>query len=82
MRTKLIKIGNSKGVRLSRTLIEQYDLKENIVLEPTDNGILISSGKASRLGWEEQFKTAAKKSDKTNPWQHISNKFDEEEWTW
>ncbi len=82
MRTRLIQIGNSKGVRLSKTLIEQFDLKEEIILEPTEKGILISSGSSARKGWEEQFREAVKKADKSDPWNSIPNKFDEEEWTW
>jgi antitoxin MazE len=82
MRTRLIQIGNSKGIRLSKTLIEEFDLKEEIIIEPTDKGILISSGSTTRQDWEEQFKAAAKRFGKPDPWNTISNKFDEEEWTW
>ncbi len=82
MRTRLIQIGNSKGIRLSRTLIDQFDLKEDIIIEPTDKGILISSGTVLRQGWEEQFKAAAKKSYMADQWNNIPNEFDKEEWTW
>jgi len=82
MRTKLIKIGNSKGIRLSSTLINQFDLKEEIILESTDKGILISPAKTPRQGWEEQFKSSVKKPGKVDAWNNFPNNFDEEEWAW
>lgn len=82
MHARLIKIGNSKGVRISKTLIDQYSLNEEITIEPTNKGILISSRSTPRQGWEEQFKTAGKTIDKTDEWNSVPNKFDEDEWKW
>jgi len=58
METKLIKIGNSFGVRLPKSLIQQYDLSTDIEIDPTENGILIKSKKKARAGWEEQLAVA------------------------
>ncbi len=58
METKLIKIGNSFGIRLPKSLIQQYDLSENIEIDPTEDGILIKSKKKARLGWKEQLELA------------------------
>lgn len=81
MRTRLIQIGNSKGVRLSKSLIKQFELGEGIIIEPTDKGILISSAKVPRQGWEEKFK-AAKTGDAADEWNDAQNQFDKNEWTW
>jgi len=58
METKLVKIGNSYGVRIPKSLIQQYELTSNIEIDPTENGILIRSKKRSRTGWEEQLTVA------------------------
>ncbi len=83
MRTRLIQIGNSKGVRLPQTFIRQYQLQEEIIIEPTGKGLLISSATAARHGWEEQFKNASQGGkEKKDNWNHLSNRFDKEDWTW
>ena len=42
MQSKLIKIGNSKGIGLPKKLIEKYHLNERLTLEETNKGILIN----------------------------------------
>ena len=84
MTTKLISIGNSMGIRIPKTLIQQYDLTETeIELHAKENGILISPIKKARHNWEELFKKEiknppAKKEDNID----VQNIFDETEWTW
>ena len=82
MRTKLIQIGNSRGVRLSKALIEQFQLDEEIMLQPLENGISISSATSPRYDWEEKFKAAAPLTDKKDEWNNLQNKFELEERTW
>ena len=84
MTTKLIPIGNSLGIRIPKTLIQQYDLVETeIELHPEKNGILILPVRKSRQHWEEAFKKEAKKmpADKEDNID-LLNAFDETEWTW
>ena len=82
MKIKLITIGNSKGIRLSNTLIKQYQMKDEIELTLLKDGILIKPANEPRADWDERFLKA-----KT----HILNKEDEVwlnqsdetgEWTW
>ena len=83
MRTKLIQIGNSKGIRLPQTLIKQFELEDEIIIEPTEKGLFITAASGSRQGWEEQFKKAVKEeSGKDNEWIDLPNRFDKEEWKW
>ena len=82
MRLKLIDIGNSKGIRLPKTLITQYHLEDDIQIEMLKEGLLIKSVSKPREGWEETFKENTKKDNETKDWQNIPNKFDDKEWTW
>jgi antitoxin MazE len=57
METKLINIGNSKGIRLPKRLIERYHLRERLVLEEIEDGILIKADTPEdKLSWEDTFK--------------------------
>lgn len=57
---KLIPIGNSKGIRLSKILLQKYGFTDRLVLEETDRGILIRKPEEdNQLSWEDTFKTIA-----------------------
>ncbi|WP_221886253.1 hypothetical protein [Campylobacter sp. MIT 99-7217] len=57
---KLIKIGNSQGIRLPKNIIEEAKLQDcEIALKLCDEGLLLKPLKASRKGWDnEQLKDA------------------------
>jgi antitoxin MazE len=58
METKLIKIGNSFGVRIPKSMILQYELSGDIEIDPTQSGILIKAKKKARAGWAETLENA------------------------
>jgi antitoxin MazE len=84
METKLIKIGNSFGIRIPKSLIQQYDLTTNIEIDPTENGILIKSKKNSREGWREQLAKAIKDGQQPDDelLEGFTDDFTEQEWQW
>ena len=57
--TKLVKIGNSKGVILGRHILAHYNLDEGATIEISDESdeyILLKPIKKPRKGWEAAFK--------------------------
>lgn len=56
---RLISIGNSKGVRIPKALIQKYGLKESLLLEETDRGLLLRNKEESKLSWEDTYKAMA-----------------------
>ena len=59
----LIPIGNSKGIRLSKTLIEKYNLQDTIELILEKGYIILKPKTSSRKGWEKAFKKMHEKGD-------------------
>lgn len=84
METKLIKIGNSFGIRIPKSLIQQYELSNSIEIDPTEKGILIKPKKTSREGWEEQFAAAIKEGQQPEDelLEGFNDEFTENEWQW
>lgn len=83
MITKVRKIGNSYGILLSKKLLEQAKMKDEVKLSFSDNKIIIEAVKENpREGWEEMLIKAGSLEDTERPYEDFSNKFDEEEWTW
>jgi len=81
MKAKIIQIGNSRGVRLPRALLEQAHLTEEVQLEATANQIVIRSIHAPREGWDAAFRLMATRDDDVVDG-FITNTFDDEEWKW
>jgi antitoxin MazE len=86
MKTRVINIGNSKGIRIPKVLLQQAQLEQEVILEVKKEGILIKpekKKKVAREGWDLRMKEAAKKyKTKENLWGDFGNDFDKTEWTW
>ena len=55
MRVKLVKIGNSLGVRLPKTVIEECHLSPELDLIPKDNAIILKTISMPREGWKDSI---------------------------
>jgi antitoxin MazE len=56
---KLIPIGNSKGIRISKGLLQKYGFGNSLLLEETESGLLLRKKNDSTLSWEETYKAMA-----------------------
>jgi antitoxin MazE len=53
---KLIPIGNSRGIRIPKTLLQKYGLKNSLLIVETDRGLLLRNKEEAKLSWEETYK--------------------------
>jgi antitoxin MazE len=60
---KLVPIGNSQGVRLPKALLQKYGLSSSLVLEETEQGILLRKKQEDKLSWEDTFKAMAEEGE-------------------
>ena len=60
---KLVPIGNSQGVRIPKALLQKYGLSNSLVLEETDQGLLLRNKQEDKLSWEDTFKAMAKEGE-------------------
>ena len=84
MKSKVIKVGNSKGILLPKHIIKVYEIQDEVQIELREDCIVLTPLKDPKSNWESLYQNEIKsKSDQdNNDWQNFSNKFDEEEWTW
>ncbi len=85
MITKVVKIGNSRGIRIPKSLISQSGLTEEVVLELGNGQIIIKPVSANRENWDSAFKKIAKnKDDVLMELQSLykATSWDKEEWEW
>lgn len=55
MQIRVIKIGNSKGIRLSKTILQKYDIQDNVELILEDEQIVVKPSSKTRQGWNKEF---------------------------
>jgi antitoxin MazE len=63
MEVQIIQIGNSKGIRLSKALIESYNLRDKIELIPQKGYIILRAKTNPREGWDEAFRQMHENGD-------------------
>ena len=85
MKTRIIRIGNSQGIRIPKPLFDVVvGIDGEVELKAEDNRIIISNTTKPRQGWEEAFQSmAAGGDDKMLDDEAIhQSSWDEEEWEW
>lgn len=63
MEVSVVKIGNSKGIRLSKTLLEKYKIKDTVELVLEEGQIIIKPLAKARDGWDKAFEEMAANGD-------------------
>ena len=72
MQAKLINIGNSKGLRIPKSLITKYHLQPQLNIEELENGILIKADRPkNKLSWEETFREMSKSDENWDDWETV-----------
>lgn len=82
MKSRLIRIGNSRGVRLPKSLIEEAGLSDELELHLDNGTIVIRSAKPARAGWAEAAAEMATTGEDRLPDEVVPTRFDDEEWEW
>ncbi len=81
MKIDIIPIGNSKGIRIPKSLLEQCGFGITATIEIQDKHLLLSPVAKPREGWDEAFKAMAAAGD-DKLLETPSTSFDENEWQW
>lgn len=63
MDLSVVQIGNSKGIRLSKTLLEKYNIKDTVELVLEKGYIIIRPKALPRKGWDKAFKKMHENND-------------------
>lgn len=82
MKTRLIRIGNSRGVRIPKPLIEQAGLEGEIEVHVRDGAVVIVRADHPRMGWSEAVTLLLERREDYVLEPTPPTRFDEEEWEW
>ena len=82
MRTRLVQIGNSRGIRLPKPLIEEAGLGDEVDLRLREGAIVITPARAPRSDWAEAARVLRGCEDDRLLDPPTPTRFDEGEWEW
>lgn len=82
MRSQIIQIGNSQGIRIPKIMLEDSGITGHVDLELHPDGILIRNAQRPRSTWEAAFKQVAENDDESGSVEHPSGNFDKRSWQW
>jgi antitoxin MazE len=79
MRTHIVQIGNSKGLRIPKSVLTQLHLEGEVELEVAGDALVVRRARCPREGWERRFAKAGPQPmlDRETP-----TSFDESDWQW
>ena len=83
MQTRIVQIGNSRGIRISKQFLEQTGLDGEVEIRVEVNTLVIESLARPRAGWAEASKRIAQEGDNALLAETTTKtKFDEDDWEW
>jgi len=82
LKAKLVRIGNSRGVRIPKPLIEQANLTDDVDLQVRGASIVISSEATPRKGWAQAAQELHRRGGDEMAFPVANTKFDLDEWQW
>ena len=79
MKARLVRIGNSRGIRLAKPLIEEAGLTDEVEIRVQGGALIITAVAAPRAGWAEAIDRLGPSGMLDAP---SATRFDEDEWAW
>jgi antitoxin MazE len=81
-KTRIVRIGNSRGIRVPKVLLDEAGLPEEVELRAEPGRLVVSAASQPRAGWAAKARAMHQRGhdalvDPTTP-----TKFDETEWQW
>ena len=82
VRTRIVKIGNSQGIRIPKLLLEQSGIEGDIEIEVQGDCLTIRTAQGYRSGWDDAFAAMAENRDDVLSDEFSTTEWDQSEWEW
>ena len=81
-KTRIIQIGNSKGIRVPKVLLDHAQLPDEVELQAEHGRLIVRAARGPRAGWADAAKTMHTRDDDQLLDATTSSQFDHKEWRW
>ena len=82
IKTRIIKIGNSQGIRIPKLLLEQSGMNGEVQIDLEGDHLTIRSVVRPRAGWDEALAKMSENGDDVLLDEYVPTEWDENEWEW
>ena len=82
MKARLVRIGNSRGVRLPKPLIEEAGLTDEVEVRVRAGAVIIMAARRPRSGWAEAARQMRHRGEDRLLDEPVTTRFDDAEWRW
>jgi antitoxin MazE len=81
-KTRIVRIGNSRGIRIPKTLLDEADLPDEVEVHAQRGRLVVQAARRPRSGWAAAAKRMRTHGDDRLLDESTSTTFDREEWEW
>lgn len=81
-KTRIVRIGNSRGIRIPRILLDQAQLPDEVELHAEPGRLVIQGVRRPRMGWADAARAMAEQGHDELLDELTATRFDREEWEW
>ena len=81
-KTRMVRIGNSQGIRIPKVLVEQLGLTDEVELSVQGDRLVVRSGRRPRQGWAKAAREMHERGDDRIVEEFPPTSWDLEEWHW
>jgi antitoxin MazE len=81
-KTRIVRIGNSRGIRVPKLLLEQAQLPDEVELHAEPGRLVVQASRRPRAGWAEAARAMSEQGDDHLLDEPTATRFDREAWEW
>ena len=81
-KTRIVQIGNSRGIRVPKGLLEHAQLPDDVELQADNGRLIVRAARGPRAGWADAAKTMHARGEDRLLDKSTANQFDEKDWRW
>ncbi len=82
IKTRIVKIGNSQGIRIPKLLLEQSGIRDDVEIQVYEGQLIIRPVKSVREGWEDALQTMHDNQDDSLVDEVTETVWESDEWEW
>jgi antitoxin MazE len=83
MKSSIVRIGNSRGIRIPKPLLEQTGLNGAVEIRAVNDKLVIGPARKPRSGWAAAFRRMAELGDdRLLDARPSATRWDQDEWVW
>lgn len=81
-KTRIVRIGNSRGIRVPKTLLDHAQLPEEVELQAEPGRLIVRAARQPRADWAEAARRMRDRNDDRLILEPAATRFDRDEWQW